>query len=195
MTTYLDRIVASSEDRDVWLTARNGGVTASNAAKLSSLDSIDSILKGKFFDGFTGNPATEWGLEREPFLLDWAGFPQNKYLFSSAENARFMATPDGIRPATTGDYAIDLCQVKTTGKPMNKIPAHYMRQIQWEMYVMEANRCHFVWEVHENFVPVSLEPNVLIVERDDEAIASLIKLAGAFLVRLDEANAFQKEMQ
>jgi hypothetical protein len=190
---YLSRIVASSEDKDAWLVARNAGVTASNAAKFTSLESLDSVLKSKFYDGFTGNAATDWGLEREPFLLDWAGFPQNKFLFHSIDNQRFMATPDGIYSNADGD--LETCQVKTTGKVMKTIPAHYMRQVQWEMYVMGAKRCHFVVEEHENFVPINLEPKLWIVERDDEAIASLVKLATAFLVKLDEASAFEKEMQ
>lgn len=185
-------VLASSEDKDAWLKARNTGVTASNAAKLSSETSIDTILKSKFYDGFTGNAATNWGLEREPYLLDWAKFPQNKYLFASNENERFMATPDGIR--LDADGMIELCQVKTTGKPMPKIPAHYYRQIQWEMFVMGAVRCYFVVEVHEDFVPVSLEPQLEIFERNDEVIASLKTLATALLRRLDEANAFEKEM-
>jgi hypothetical protein len=189
---YESRIVASSEDRDAWLTARNTGVTASNAAKLVSEQSLDSIIKSKFYDGFTGNAATDWGLEREPFLLDWAGFPQNKFLISSEEEPRFMATPDGIRLDAEGN--LELCQVKTTGKPMPKIPSHYYRQIQWEMFVMGAVRCYFVVEIHEDFVPVSLEPQLEIFERDEEAIASLKPLAYALLGRLDDANAFEKEM-
>jgi hypothetical protein len=191
--SYLERILASSEDRDAWLQARNTGVTASNAAKLTTENSLDSVLKSKFYDGFTGNAATDWGLEREPFLLEWAEFPQNKFLFHSVENKRFMATPDGIRLDSEGN--LELCQVKTTGKPMNKIPVHYYRQIQWEMFVMDAVRCYFVVEVHEGFVPVSLEPQLEIFERDEEAIASLKTLATALLERLDGANAFEKEME
>lgn len=195
-SNYLDRIVASSDDRDAWLTARNNGVTATNAGKLASLDSIESILKSKFFDGFTGNPATEWGLEREPYLVNWAGFEQNKFLFRAESNPRFMATPDGIRDAIGDcDGVIELCQVKTTGKPMKSIPAHYRRQIQWEMFVMGAARCYFVWEEHDNFVPTHLEPKLEIIERDDEAIASLVKLASVLLTQLDGAIAFEKEMQ
>jgi hypothetical protein len=194
--TYLSRVVASSDDRDAWLTARNNGVTATNASKLASVDSIESILKSKFFDGFTGNPATEWGLEREPYLVQWAGFEQNKYLFHAESNPRFMATPDGIRYLEVApDFELELCQVKTTGKPMKSIPAHYRRQIQWEMFVMGAARCYFVWEEHSNFVPTHLEPKLEIVERDNEAIASLVKLASVLLTQLDGAIAFEKEMQ
>jgi hypothetical protein len=188
------KIVAHSDDRDAWLEARNTGITASNAGSLATENSIDSILKSKFYTDFVGNAATEWGTEREPFLLEWAGFDQNKYLFKSDENPRFMATPDGVR--TEGDTTrIELCQVKTSSKPLNKIPANYLRQMQWEMFVMDASRNLLVWEQHENFVPVDLEPVAVWVYRNDETISTLKKLAEALLVRLDEANAFGKEME
>jgi hypothetical protein len=105
-----------------------------------------------------------------------------------------MATPDGVR--TEGDTTrIELCQVKTSSKPLNKIPANYLRQMQWEMFVMDASRNLLVWEQHENFVPVDLEPVAVWVYRNDETISTLKKLAEALLVRLDEANAFGKEME
>lgn len=190
----MDRAVAHSDDRDAWLQARNTGITASNAGSLATENSIDSILKSKFFTDFVGNPATEWGLEREPFLLEWAGFSQNKYLFYSDENSRFMATPDGIG-VIFGTDEIELCQVKTSSKPLTKIPANYFRQMQWEMFVMGATRNLLVWEHHENFIPVDLEPIKLWIERDEEVINKLKKLAEALLIRLDEANDFEREMK
>ena len=189
---YLQRIVANSDDRDAWLEARNTGITASNAGALATENSIDSILKSKFFTDFIGNPATDWGIEREPFLLEWARFDQNTFLFHSPENLRFMATPDGIRENETG---IELCQVKTSSKPLTKIPANYFRQMQWEMYVMDAGRNLLVWEQHKDFIPVDLEPVSLWIDRDEDTITQLKKLADALLVRLDEANAFEKEMK
>lgn len=185
------RIVAHSDNRDAWLEARNTGITASNAGQLATEGSIDSILKSKFYTDFVGNPATEWGNEREEVLVQWANFTQNKFLYKAEDNPRFMATPDGIR--LDGD-AIELCQVKTSSKPLGKIPPNYFRQMQWEMYVMGANRNLLVWEQHENFVPVGLEPVTLWVERDEVTINKLTKLAEALLVRLDEANAFEKEI-
>ena len=188
------KIVAHSDDRDAWLEARNTGITASNAGQLATENSIDSILKSKFYTDFVGNPATDWGIEREPILLEWAGFNQNKYLFKSDENPRFMATPDGIK-MSEGNDSIVLCQVKTSSKELTKIPPNYYRQMQWEMLVMGAERNLLVWEWHQDFVPVHLEPIQLWVERDEETINKLKKLADALLVRLDEANAFGKEME
>ena len=188
------KIVAHSDDRDAWLEARNTGITASNAGQLATENSIDSILKSKFYTDFVGNPATDWGIEREPILLEWAGFNQNKYLFKSDENPRFMATPDGIK-MSEGNDSIVLCQVKTSSKELTKIPPNYYRQMQWEMLVMGAERNLLVWEWHQDFVPVHLEPIQLWVERDEETINKLKKLADALLVRLDDANAFGKEME
>jgi hypothetical protein len=188
------KIVAHSDDRDAWLTARNTGITASNAGQLATENSIDSILKSKFYTDFVGNPATDWGIEREPILLEWAKFNQNKYLFKSDDNPRFMATPDGIK-MSEGSDSIVLCQVKTSSKPLTKIPPNYYRQMQWEMFVMGAHKNLLVWEQHENFVPIGLEPVTLWIDRDEETINKLKKLAEALLVRLDEANAFGKEME
>jgi len=188
----MKRIVAHSDDRDAWLEARNKGVTASNAASLATPNSIESILKSKFYTDFVGNAATEWGIEREPLLLEWAGFSQNKYLLHAEDNKRFMATPDGIKETKTG---VELCQVKTSSKPLGKIPATYWRQMQWEMYVADANRNLLVWEHHENFVPVDLQPVSVWVDRDEDAINQIKQLATALLGQLDEANAFEKEMK
>lgn len=188
------KIVAHSDDRDAWLEARNTGITASNAGALATENSIDSILKSKFYSDFVGNPATEWGLEREPFLIEWAKFNQNKYLFRADENPRFMATPDGIKMSDGGD-SIELCQAKTSSKELTKIPPNYYRQMQWEMYVMGASRNLLIWEWHKDFVPVNLEPVAVWVERDEETINKIKKLADALLVRLDEANAFREEME
>lgn len=191
---YLSRIVASSDNREAWLDARNTGITASNAANMSSLASLDSVIKSKFYDGFMGNKATEWGLEREPYLLDYSNFEQNLNLFHSVENKRFMATPDGIRESSDKDFPLELCQVKTTSKRYKKIPAAHYRQVQWEMFVMGASRCMYVWEEHENYVPIELEPKWEWIDRDTVAIEKLKSLATVLLKRLDEANAFEREM-
>lgn len=185
-----DRLVADSTNRDEWLAARNTGITASNAGNLVTEKSLDSIVKSKFFTDFVGNPATEWGLEREPILLNWAGFTQNTWLIKAEDNPRFLATPDGIR----NNGSVELCQVKTSSKPLGKIPANYYRQMQWEMYVVGADKNLLVWEQHENFIPVDSEPVSLWIERDEETINKLKKLAEVLLRRLDEANAFEKEM-
>lgn len=187
---YLSRIVADSDDREAWLVARTQGITASNAANLTTEKSLDAIIKSKFYDSFMGNPATEWGIEREPVLLEYAGFEQNTNLFHAEDNRRFMATPDGIKQ--DGDN-LKLCQVKTTSKKYDKIPLAHYRQVQWEMMVMGAESCLYVWEEHENFVPVDIEPKWLLIDRDETTIEKLRNLAEVALKRLDKAKAFEEE--
>jgi hypothetical protein len=185
--------VADSLDREAWLTARAEGITASDAAKLAKASSIDSIVKAKFHNDFVGNSATEWGLQREEFLLNWAGFSQNTFLYASADEPRFMATPDGILMSEV-DGTIQLCQAKTSSKPLTSIPPNYARQVQWEMMVMDADSVWLVWEQHQDFVPVDLEPIKVLIHRDEKVIAELKELGYELLARLESAKAFREEM-
>lgn len=190
----LARKVADSQDRDAWLEARNNGVTASDAGSLAKESSLDTVFKGKFYTDFTGNAATNWGLEREPFMLEWAGFPQNTLLFHSAEERRFMATPDGFRMSEDGSSLV-LAQVKTSSKPLaEKTPIGYFRQIQWEMFVTGATENWLIWEHHENFVPVNIEPEVRIIKRDEDVINQIKTLAYLLLEKLDAGKSFEREM-
>lgn len=191
----LARKVADSQDRDAWLEARNNGVTASDASSLAKESSLDTVFKGKFYTDFTGNAATNWGLDREPFMLEWAGFPQNTLLLHSAEEKRFMATPDGFRMSEDGSSLV-LAQVKTSSKPLaEKTPIGYYRQIQWEMFVTGATENWLIWEHHENFVPVNIEPEVRIIKRDEDAINQIKTLAYLLLEKLDAGKSFEKEME
>ena len=67
-----DRIVARSEDRVAWLRARRGGVTATDAARLSGVRAIQSVVFEKLLgSGFGGNAYTDYGREREPHIARW----------------------------------------------------------------------------------------------------------------------------
>lgn len=195
ITELLSRKVADSQDRDAWLEARNNGVTASDASSLAKESSLDTVFKGKFYTDFTGNAATNWGLEREPFMLEWGGFPQNTLLLHSAEEKRFMATPDGFRMSEDGSSLV-LAQVKTSSKPLaEKTPIGYFRQIQWEMFVTGATENWLIWEHHENFVPVNIEPEVRIIKRDEDVINQIKTLAYLLLEKLDAGKSFEREME
>jgi hypothetical protein len=71
-------------------------------------------------------------------------------------------------------------EYKTSGKPLDKIPAHYMRQCQWQMYVCDAERLLFAYELRLDapggFAP-SFDVHCQWVERDDKLIKSLIDVA------------------
>src|SRR5699024_3197141 len=110
------RVVAEQSDWIGWLRARAQGVTATDAAKLSTPASVLNAARAKLHGtGFTGNAYTEYGKDREPAIAAWIGehFPirSSSQLFRAAENARHLATPDGIG---TDDGALVLAEIKTT---------------------------------------------------------------------------------
>lgn len=177
------RKVADSSDHEAWMDARMSGVTASDVANFEEGIDLSKLVYKKLNNTFKGNVWTEWGIEREPYLLQWAGYEQNTTLFRASQNPRFMATPDGYKIV---DGKLRLCQVKTTSKGWDEIPPNYLRQVQWEMLIMDAQENLLVWEQHRQFVPIGLEPESMLIERDDKEIERLVQLANQFLLELDK---------
>lgn len=185
--SHLDRVVADSGDRVAWLRARSRGITATDVAKLSTPRSVEAAARDKWFGSrFSGNAYTEHGRDREPAIARWVedhhGIAPSTLLFHAASDTRHLATPDGL--AVTDAGTLVLAEIKTTNKPWRSIPRHYLRQIWWQQYVLGAERTLFVWERHEDFVPVG-EPECRWVDRDEDAIATLVGLATEFIARLD----------
>jgi hypothetical protein len=185
---HLARVVADSSDRIGWLRARSRGITATDVAKLSTPRSVDAAAREKWWGSrFSGNAYTEHGREREPVIAAWVeanhGIAPSTLLFRAEHDERQLATPDGLVQRTDG--RLELAEIKTTNKPWRSIPRHYLRQIWWQQYVLGAERTLFVWERHEDFSPVG-EPQCRWVDRDEDAIAALVSLAGQLLARLDD---------
>lgn len=191
-----ERVLADSSNRIEWLRARSQGITATDVAKLSTERSIRSAAWDKLHgSGFSGNPYTEHGRRREPVIASWVQenfniFPSN-HLFHSKEIRIHLATPDGL--GFDGDGTPVLAEIKTTNKPFNRVPKNYLRQILWQQYVIGAQKTLFVWEQHENFVPVQAVPQFQWVQRDDAMIADLIDKAGALVDELRRATASQQQ--
>ncbi|HEY0246988.1 MAG TPA: YqaJ viral recombinase family protein [Gryllotalpicola sp.] len=185
--SHLDRVVADSSDRIAWLRARSRGITATDVAKLSTPRSVEAAAHDKWFGSrFSGNAYTEHGRDREPAIAAWVlehhGIAPSTLLFHAERNPRHLATPDGL--AMTDAGGLLLAEIKTTNKPWRSIPRHYLRQIWWQQYVLGAERTLFVWERHEDFVPVG-EPEYRWVERDDDAIAALVSLAERLVAQIE----------
>lgn len=182
------RVISDGSDRDQWLQARAGGVTATDVAKLSSLKSIPSVAKQKLSPlQFTGNSFTAYGRQREPLIADWVqthfGINPSNALFCAAENRFHLATPDGIAEASDGSLV--LAEIKTTNKVWSTVPRNYMRQIFWQQYVLGADRTLLVWEQHQDFVPTAA-PQYKWIERDEEQIEQLMFLADKLVETLRE---------
>lgn len=182
-TDHRTRIVASARDRVAWLRARAAGVTATDVAKLSSMNAVHAVVNEKRYGrSFTGNAFTEHGRSREPELARWVsgvyGIRPSNDLFHAEANRQHLATPDGIR---LRDGRLELAEIKTTVKPWRSIPRSYLRQVWWQQYVLGAERTLVVWEQHVDFVPVDDEPLCRWVDRDDNEIHALVGLADRVL--------------
>lgn len=182
--SHLERIVTTSADRIAWLRARAQGVTATDVARLTGPKAIEAVAREKRGGGpwFSGNAATAHGRAREPHIAQWVAdhfsiAPSNA-LFHAEVERRHLATPDGV-----DDTGAVLAEIKTSGKDLTRIPRHYLRQIWWQQHVLGATRTLFVWEQHDEFVPIG-PPRFQWVERDDAQIAILVEHAQRLLDRM-----------
>jgi predicted phage-related endonuclease len=118
-------------------------------------------------------------------LKDHFGIMPNEWLISSSVSDHYLATPDGL---SLGHDQIS--EVKTTGKDWATIPVQYRRQVQWQLFVTGAASCVFAWMLREErggvFMPAWFDPKVEIIERDEDMIASLIKVADELWERVNE---------
>ncbi|ANF32704.1 recombinase [Leifsonia xyli] len=191
-TGHLARVVARSSDRVGWLRARSRGITATDVAKLSSPRAVRAAMYDKLHgNGFSGNVFTQHGRSREPEIAAWVaathGIQPSELLFHAERDRRHLATPDGLAVRT--DDRIELCEIKTTNKPLRSIPRHYLRQIWWQQYVLGAERTLFVWEQHDGFVPLRDEPECRWVDRDEAEIEKLVALAADLIELLRQATS------
>ena len=188
----VQRFVASqSVSRESWLSARREGVTATQVAKAAAgpggFEQAVEDYRADFVE--VDNPYMAFGRVWEgPIsmqLKESRGIMPNDWLISSAISDHYLATPDGL----SLDHTL-ISEVKTTGKDWNpeKIPAQYMRQVQWQLFVTGAERCVFAWLLREErdgvFVPAWFEPRVVMVERDEKMIAGLMKVADDLFERV-----------
>jgi len=184
---YRERVVADANDRVGWLRARAQGVTATDAARLTSEKAVRTLAQEKLLgSSFTGNAYTEHGRAREPEIGRWVarthpGMRGNTALFHADGERAHLATPDGIRDR---GGRLELCEIKTTRQPWRSIPRHYLRQVWWQQYVLGAERTLVVWEQHDDFVPVSGVPESRWVDRDENEIHTLVQLAGTLLATM-----------
>jgi hypothetical protein len=178
------RIVARSADRVAWLRARSRGVTATDVARLSGAASVQAVALDKINgNGFGGNAYTDHGREREPEIARWVqagfGITPSDALFHAAGETEHLATPDGLGVTSAG--VLELAEIKTTNHAWRSIPRSYLRQVWWQQYVLGADRTLVVWEQHSNFVPIADEPKHRWVDRDENEIYQLVRLADQVL--------------
>lgn len=181
---HRDRIVAHSSDRVSWMRARSRGMTATDAAKLTGPNAVRTVAFEKINgSGFSGNAYTDHGRAREPEIARWVaathGIAPSDALFHAAGQPDHLATPDGLVQRRGG--TLELAEIKTTKSAWRSIPRGYLRQVWWQQYVLGAERTLVVWEQHQDFVPVGDEPRCRWVDRDENEIYQLVRLADQVL--------------
>jgi hypothetical protein len=178
----IERFIVSSQTKDLWLAARDRGVTATQVAKASTPAGMKEVLAQiKNPTPVEPNSYMDWGVEREAYIayqvLKRYGILANDYLICAegAGNEWQMATPDGL----SLDHKL-IGEYKTSGKSLEKVPANYMRQVQWQLYVTGAEKCLFAYELRlegpEGFVP-GFDVECQWIDRDEKMIGDLIKVA------------------
>ncbi len=140
------RFVVSADHVEEWMAIRAVSITATDAAKLAKNSSVASVFNRKRNpQPFVGNESTDWGTKREPLILKALGLPQNRNAYHALGEKKFLATPDSVG---IHQGELSLCEVKTTVNDFTgKIPLGYYRQMQWQMYVTDAKKCLFAWEL------------------------------------------------
>jgi hypothetical protein len=187
-----ERFIANKAlSKERWLEARRGGVTATQVAKAASGPGGFEQAVMEYRDEFqeTDNPYMKFGRDWEGpismHLKDQFGIMPNEWLISSSVSDHYLATPDGL--SLTHDQ---ISEVKTTGKDWATIPVQYRRQVQWQLFVTGATSCVFAWMLREErggvFMPAWFDPKVEIIQRDEDMIASLVKVADELWERVNE---------
>jgi|GEM_PF-2823261 len=192
--------IATSENRAAWLEKRRGGVTATDMAKLGhggGTATLRRIIEEKRGEAaaWAGNAAAQHGRDREPEIAAWieresargrfgsGALVRTAGLFAHPEHPRHLASPDGL--SADWEFSRESFEIKTTDHAWSSIPRDYLRQVWWQQYVLGAERTLVVWERHENYVPVDLEPSWQWVKRDQHEIDALVTRAAELLEFFD----------
>jgi predicted phage-related endonuclease len=184
MIEHVRFMASKAISKDAWLEARRLGVTATQVARAASgpggFEQAVQDYRTEFVE--QDNPYMAFGRVWEApismFVKEHTGVMPNEWLISSAVSDHYLATPDGL----SLNHEV-ISEIKTTGKDWDplKLPIQYRRQVQWQLHVTGAKMCVFAWMLRGEraglFVPEWFEPRIHEIERDEEMIASLVKVA------------------
>jgi len=181
----------TSADRELWLMARDRGVTATDCAKIVRKDGTPSAqrrtLMAQKLYGLRGRDLAVYahGREREPLIAAWVeaefGIPHNQHL-CVGEDDRHMATPDALGREGIAEF-------KTATQPIERAVRTYWDQLQWQMHVLRTERVLFVVE-HRH----SLEREWRWVHRDEARIRVLVAHADRFIAELEARRAQRRRL-
>jgi hypothetical protein len=187
-----DRFIETSDNYEAWLEARRGGVTATEVANAATPAGLKQALADRANpQPVEANAYMQFGSDNEDWIArvlkrDFDLMP-NRWLIAADGVPQHMATPDAL--------SLDhewIGEIKTGGKaPLSKEgllvpPIAHRRQIQWQLHCTGAKSCVYAFllraEVDGVFVPAWLEPQIVIVPRDEEMISDLVRVADQLLI-------------
>jgi len=176
--------LASSTDRPAWLAARQGGITATDVARLArggagTWAAIRAEKAGLARD--FQNDAMRHGVEREPFILRYAeaafGLAPCGLLLQADDRPEYLATPDALSDDEVGEAKTTVSDWPT----IEEVPGRYIDQTLWQMRVTGRRRGRLIFEPHEDGIPLYPFPRDFIVDWDAARVAELEAVADEFL--------------
>lgn len=184
-------IINDGADRDLWLTARREGVTATDVKRLArgGAETWKAVHAEKAgVERTFQNAAMVHGKTREPVIAAFAarmlGVEHSTALIASNAEQRFLATPDFL--GGTGQYRVgDIKTTVTDWATVDDVPGGYIDQMLWQMLVAGERVGLLVFEPHENGVPLYPTPKHFEVEWDSARVAKLQSVAYEFLAEDD----------
>lgn len=204
--SVLNRAGASDKTPELWHAERRQGITATEVKSLvKGYTTNEALALAKLIPGttFVDNRYMAWGRNSEARIAEFVndfypGLALEHRVFKAESNPRFLASPDMIG---VYDGELLLGEIKTS---INDIAlgtekfgsAGYMWQMQWQMHVIGADECLYIWEQHNGdwvnrggeFEEPSGTYGVQIqsVKRDEHMIEHLVETANNFLSELDK---------
>lgn len=186
-------MILESVNREEWLEQRRGYVTATDIARLSRGGPATwAAIRAEKVTGlrtFHGNWYTEWGNEREPYIVDLLGFAYDVTPNDQVhvlDGTLWAATPDAISDTRTGEVKTSVKPLGQAPDELRKIKPDYSDQVQWAMLAADRGECAFGWELNDGFTPAP--GATFLIPRDDDHIERLVETAEEFLAYLTEGE-------
>jgi len=195
-------MIPDETDRDTWMAARLGKVTASRIADLTAKTKsgwgasranymaqlIIERLTGEQANGYT-NQAMQHGIDTEPQAISAYEF----FMDVQVEPSPFVDHPDIAMSGASPDGLVGgkgLVEVKSPNSATHietllgqKVPEKYIKQVQWQMAC--TGRKWTDWVSFDDRLPPDLQFYRQRIDRDDKLIEELEGYVIEFLEELE----------
>lgn len=186
MTIDASRFIVRSSDREAWLTARTGLVTATEVSLAATPSGFEQAVRERQHPvEVVPNEYMVFGSESEAEIMRHAhhtyGILPNDWLIADRYEPRFASTPDGLSPNHS-----TIAECKTGSKIPKSIPRNHRDQMFWQMATTGAERGLYLFNqrVPDNqggFYLGLIEPITFWLDRDDTRISELVTIGHRLL--------------